>query len=153
VLALVAVVGVILLAAAAGLAMAWFLTGAVEAPPEQSPAQSAETEEDRYEYVEFGTVVANLAEGRATRYVKVNVTLQVPAEDATAVADLVDGDNKAVFQDWLLTYLSDKRLEEVSGGAALAKLRRDIQDGFNAVLAKHGEERVEGVLFTEFNIQ
>jgi flagellar basal body-associated protein FliL len=153
VLAFVAVVGVILLAAAAGLGVAWLLTGAVETPANQPQAQSTATEEDRYEYVEFGDIVANLAEGRATRYVKVNVTLQVPSEDAPAVRKLVDGEKKAVFQDWLLTYLSDKQLEEVTGGTALAKLRRDIQDGFNAVLAEHGEERVEGVLFTEFNIQ
>lgn len=152
-LAFVAVAGVILLAAAAGLGVAWLLTGAVGTPASQPQAQSKEADEARYDYVQFGDVVANLAEGRATRYVKVNLTLQVPSEDAPAVRRLVEGEKKAVFQDWLLSYLSDKQLEEVTGGTALAKLRRDIQDGFNAVLAEHGEERVEGVLFTEFNIQ
>ncbi len=115
--------------------------------------QGTEGEESRHTYISYGDAVANLSEGRLTRYVKVNITLQVPKEQAPEVRRLVEGGKKAVFQDWLLTYLSDKRLEEVKGGSALAKLRRDIKDGFNAILSEYGEARVEGVKFMEFNVQ
>ncbi len=151
--ALLAVTAVILVAAAAGLGAAWFLTGSMPARPPQAEGRTPDAEPGRFQYIEFGPVVANLAEGRLTRYVKVNVTLQVAKEDARGLSDVIKGEKKALFQDWLLSYLSDRQLEEVRGGAALARLRRDIQDGFNALLAEHGEQRIEGVLFTEFNIQ
>jgi flagellar basal body-associated protein FliL len=153
VFALLGLVAVIAVAAAAGLFAAWALTpSAGQAAGEDSPEQR-EAEQSRYAYLPFGVTVANLSEGRLTRYVKVNVTLQVEKEHEADVQSLIGGGKKAVFQDWLLAYLSDKQLDEVKGGASLAKLRRDIQDGFNSVLADYGDARVEGVLFTEFNIQ
>ncbi|MFO8008628.1 MAG: flagellar basal body-associated FliL family protein [Candidatus Brocadiia bacterium] len=150
--AIAAVAVVATVAGAFGLMVAWYLSSGGPAPPEQSGGGS-QTEQARYTYVPFGSTVANLSEGRLTRYVKVNVTLQVKQEQAEQVQRVIDGGKKALFQDWLLAYLSDKQLDEVKGGAALAKLRRDIQEGFNSILAEYGEGRVEGVLFTEFNVQ
>jgi flagellar basal body-associated protein FliL len=44
-------------------------------------------------------------------------------------------------------------LEEVEGAAAIRRLQREIQDGFNAILAETGDAKVDAVLFEEFNIQ
>ncbi len=143
----------VLVAAACGLLAAWALSQSTEGQKPEGDPQARESRDPRYDYVAFGSTVANLAEGRLTRYVKVNVTLQVRKEHSAGVVELVDGGKKAVFQDWLLAYMSDKQLDEVKGGSAQAKLRRDIQDGFNALLLEYGDYKIDGVLFTEFAIQ
>ncbi len=109
--------------------------------------------EQGFEFVPFGTLVANLSEERLTRYVKATITLKVPEQQAAQMQKLLDSGKKAVFQNWLLLYLSDRQTDDVRGGAALAKLQRDVQDGFNAILAEQGDLRVEEVLITECNIQ
>jgi flagellar basal body-associated protein FliL len=150
----VAAVVTIAVAAACGLLAAWALsTGSEQQAAAQPGAEQAPARDARYGYVPFGAAVANLSEGRLTRYVKVNLTLQVRNEHAAQLSELVGSGKKAIFQDWLLAYLSDKQLDEVKGGAAQAKLRRDIQDGFNSLLMDYGECRVDGILFTEFNVQ
>ena len=95
----------------------------------------------------------NLTEDRLTRYVKVNITLEVDPTKADAMTKLMTGPDKAVFRNWLITYLSDKQLQDVKGANAMNRLRREIQDGFNAILAERGDLKVERVLFEDFNVQ
>ncbi len=153
VLLVVLIVGaVIMVAAATGLVVARLLSGGPE-PQAPVSAQTPQSAQARYEYVPFGATVANLDEGRMTRYLKVNITLQVGKESSADLRSLIEGDKKAIFQDWLLAYLSDKQLDEVKGGAALTRLSRDIQDGFNKLLSEYGNCQIEGVLFTELNVQ
>ncbi len=152
-LVVLVVAAVVLVAGATGLVVARLISGAPGAPQVPVSAQTSQSDQARYEYVPFGSTVANLDEGRMTRYLKVNITLQVGKESSADIRNLIEGDKKAVFQDWLLAYLSDKQLDEVKGGAALTRLRRDIQDGFNKVLSEYGDHQIEGVLFTELNVQ
>ncbi len=121
--------------------------------PETPTSGDAPKAEDPGVFVSFGDVIANLAEDRLTRYVKVKITLQVNSDQASAIQKIMDGPQKAVFQNWLLTYLSDKQLQDVKGANAMNTLRREIQDGFNALLAAQGDYKVERVLFEEFNVQ
>lgn len=120
-----------------------------------SPPESEHRTPDKsgYEYVPFGTVVANLSEERLTRYLKATITLKVSKQGVAPLQQMLEGNRKAIFQDWLLLYLSDRQMDEVRGAAAVAKLQSDIQDGFNSILAEHGNVRVEDILFTELNIQ
>ena len=152
VLLLVAVV-VVAVCATGGLFIALSLTAPPETAAEEAAAAVEEDPEFKYDYVPFGVVVANLAEERLTRYAKLNLSLQVRSEHVSTVQALIGGSDKAVFQDWLLSYMSDKRLDDVKGAGALAMMREDILDGFNQILAEHGEAQIEGVLFTEFNVQ
>jgi len=144
----------VLVAAVCAAVVAFALTGG---PPqkEAGPAASGEapTPKDDSVFISFGEAFANLAEDRLTRYVKVNITLQVAPDNADAVQELIDGPKKAVFSNWLITYLSDKQLEDVKGANAMNRLRREIQDGFNAILAEQGQGKIERVLFEEFNVQ
>jgi flagellar basal body-associated protein FliL len=144
-------------AASGAVVLALALTGGPPAQPAQA-AQAAEQSdapkaEEQSVFVPFGDAIANLAEDRLTRYVKVNITLQVNAADAEAVQTLMAGPKKALFSNWLITYLSDKTLQDVKGANAMNALRREIQDGFNALLAQDGKCKVESVLFKEFNVQ
>jgi flagellar basal body-associated protein FliL len=146
-------VGAVLVAVALGLAAAYALTGSGTAGGASKPRPTAKDASGNFEYVPFGSTVVNLSGGRLTRYLQVNVTLKVPQGSGATVTELVEGE-KAAFKNWLITYLSDKRLDEVEGAAAIRRLQREIKDGFNVMLADRSEGlEVESVLFEEFNIQ
>ena len=150
---LVVAVGVIMAAVCAAV-LAFAVTGGTSQQNGEPAASSdAPRRQDEAVFVSFGEAFANLAEDRLTRYVKVNITLQVAPEQADTVQELISGPKKAVFSNWLITYLSDKQLEDVKGANAINRLRREILDGFNAILVEQGEGKVERVLFEEFNVQ
>jgi flagellar FliL protein len=145
---------VVLVAVGFGLGAAYLLTRpASSAPPPAGSAASADSGAADYEYVPFGTTVVNLAEGRLTRYLQVTLILKVSKSLAPAIRDRMTAE-KAVFQHWLITHLSDKKLEDVEGAAAITRVKREIEDGFNAILAEGGKpDKIDAVLFEEFNVQ
>ena len=61
--------------------------------------------------------------------------------------------NKTNLISWLLSFLADKRMDDIRGGTGQNRLRSEIQNHFNAVLFPSGHQMVRGVLFEEFNIQ
>jgi beta-lactamase regulating signal transducer with metallopeptidase domain/flagellar basal body-associated protein FliL len=103
-------------------------------------------------FIRFGPMVVNLNEPRMTRYLKINLALKASAEDGDVLARILAGERKAVFEDWIVTHLSELKLDDLRGPAAMIRLRRDILAGFNELLADDGV-KLEGVLFTEFNVQ
>ncbi|MEF8787725.1 MAG: flagellar basal body-associated FliL family protein, partial [Planctomycetota bacterium] len=108
---------------------------------------------EKHEFVKFGTAVVNLAEGKLTRYLKVTVVLEVQKKHAEEVRTVMEGNTRAVFQHWLISYLSDLKLEDVKGAQSLAKIRSRICDGFNKLLQENHSATVENVLFREFSVQ
>jgi flagellar basal body-associated protein FliL len=149
---LIAAVVVVLVAVALGLAAAYALSSKPAAPA-APPEASAQGAEPAHEYVPFGTTVVNLAGGRLTRYLQVTITLEVEKGLAPAVKEQMEA-REAVFKNWLITFLSDKQLEEVEGGASIRRLRREVQDGFNAILAEGAPgATIHDVYFEEFNVQ
>lgn len=148
----------ILLAMAMGVAVAYVLT---KGPPEpvQQGAEATDGAGEQgeglggYEFIPFGSTVVNLAGGRLTRYLQVAITLKVSKDAADAVRGQLEEGPKAVLKNWLLVHLSDKRIEDVEGGAAMQKLRREIEDGFNSILIENAGCKVDEVLFDEFNVQ
>lgn len=150
---LIAGVVVVLGSVGLGLGLAFVLTAGAKTPAQEAAVAQAAAASPEFEYVPFGSVVVNLSEGRLTRYLQVKTILKARPDCAQRLRERFDGGEKAIFQNWLITYLSDKRLDEVGGAAAIARLQREIQDGFNAILAQSGKDKVEAVLFEEFNIQ
>ncbi len=122
-----------------------------EQAAEKEKADKQDDAQDETVYVPFGDVVVNLNEPRLNRYMRVNISLEVRAEDADEITKLVE-QKKPLLKNWLIAYLSDKQLEEVRGAAALNRLSREIRDAFNRILVGD-EEKILGVLFEEFNIQ
>jgi len=108
---------------------------------------------DKHEFVKFGTAVVNLAEGKLTRYVKLTIVLEVEKEDAEKVKKIMEGNTRSVFQHWLISYLSDLKLEDVKGAQSISRIRSNICEGFNKLLQKNHSATVENVLFREFSVQ
>jgi len=52
--------------------------------------------------------------------------------------------NKVVLKSWLIGYLSDRSLTEVSGAAGINRLRREIEDQFNNLLFPDGARKIKG---------
>lgn len=151
-LAVVVAVGAMVLMAGAGglLAMHMSSDGGNQTTEEESaPGQ----EDPEMEYVEFGSVVVNLAEGRLTRYLKLSIVLEVNKEHAEQVNEIVDGGEKATVTNWLITYLSGLQLEDVKGSEGVESVRRRVEAGFEEVLAERDGAEIEKVFFEEFNVQ
>ena len=147
----------LLMAAGAAFLVASRLAGA-DAPAEAQPAEEGALAD--YVFVSFGaagdkessSIVVNLAEARLTRYLCVTITLQVHRDKADGIRKLVQNGKSSIFKDWLIAHLSDKTLEEVKGAQSIARLRREILDGFNGILAELGGPEVESVLFEDFYV-
>ncbi len=150
-------IGVGLVAGGVGFATPYILPESMRPAPkvEEAPPESAvplRAAQSRPAYIEFGEVVVNLDEGRLNRYLRVSMTLQVDELQQLEISQKVDA-SRAVLKSWLLSYLSDKDMEEIRGAAGQNRLRREIQDHFNTVLFPDGYDRIHEVLFQEFNIQ
>ena len=97
-------------------------------------------------------MVVNLNEARLTRYLRVKLILVVDIQQEKPIAELVQK-NKPILKNWLLTYLSDRSMEEVKGAPGINRLRREIQDQFNSMLFPDGSGQIRDVLFEEFVVQ
>ena len=118
--------------------------GSTPVPGQQAPA--------RVTFVPFGEIVVNLDEDRLNRYLRVSITLQLDEPFREEAEKLVEK-NRAILKSWLLSYLSDKGMDEIRGAAGQNRLRREIQDKFNSVLYPDGVDRIQDILFEEFNVQ
>lgn len=103
-------------------------------------------------FVSFGETVANLNDGRMTRYLRLGVTMQVDEAQVTAIEELYTK-REAVLKNWLLSHISDKSMDDIRGASGQNRLRREIQEQFNTVLFPDGIDRIQDVLFEEFNVQ
>lgn len=136
-----------LLSAVIGFAVPYFLLA------KGNPATANDTAKPpKPAFIPFGETVVNLDEGRLNRYLRINITVQVDEEKVEDLTKLVEK-RKAILKSWLLSYLSDKSMEEIRGAAGQNRLRREILEHFNAVLSDDGSDVVHDVLFEEFNIQ
>lgn len=150
------ILGVVALVVASGtgVVLARYLTSSAPAQAEnvETLEPDRKTEPDSA-FVPFGAVVVNLAEGRLTRYLKVNVTLRVEKPDKPALTKIMESGQKAVFKNWLITYLSGLKLNDVKGSEAVERLRKKICAGFNDLLANKSDAQIKEVFFEEFNVQ
>lgn len=126
--------------------------GAQAATPAEEQAVPLKGAQEHPGFIPFGEVVVNLDEGRLNRYLRVNLTLQVDEAQRLSVTERLES-RRSVLKNWLLSYLSDKDMEDIRGAAGQNRLRREIQNHFNSVLFPEGYDRIHEVLFEEFNIQ
>ncbi len=124
---------------------------AIKFLPANEPAQVTPAS-SRPAFIPFGESVVNLDEGRLTRYLRVNITLLVDEMDVQAITKDTEK-KKPILKSWLLSYLSSKGMEDIRGEAGQNRVRREIHDYFNSVLFPDGEDKIQDVLFEEFNIQ
>ena len=103
-------------------------------------------------FVPFGEVVVNLSEERLTRYLRVKLVLLIDGNHEKAYTEKIMK-SKAILKSWLISHLRDKSLKEVSGGAGVNRLRREILEEFNVLLGGGESDMVQDVLFEECVIQ
>ena len=103
-------------------------------------------------FVKFGEVVANINEGRMTRYLRLNITLQTKGSDEERVTADVES-RRAILRNWLLGFLSSLQMEDLRGSIGQNRIRREIQNQFNDLLSPDGIDVVQDILFEEFTIQ
>ncbi len=105
-------------------------------------------------FLEFGDVVVNLNEGRLNRYLRLKITLKIASglQEEDVIKQQVES-NKAFLTSWLLAHLADMSMDDVRGAAGQNRIRREIQDEFNAVLFPDGKTQIEDVFFLEFSVQ
>jgi len=138
---------VAVLSAGAGGALPWLL-----AHHEPADKKSAERETLRPTIVAFDTVIVNLGEERLTRYLRVKPLLVVDEAEVKEATELLTR-QKPFLKSWLIGYLSDQSLLEVSRNVGSNRIRREIRDQFNAILYPDGSERIHDILFDEFVVQ
>ncbi len=103
-------------------------------------------------FIPFGEVVVNLDEGRLNRYLRLSITLQVDDVHQKEVTTGVET-NRSILRNWLISYLSDKQMDDIRGAAGQNRLRREIQNQYNLILSPDGFEKIKDVLFEEFTVQ
>ena len=103
-------------------------------------------------FITFGRTVVNLNDPALTRYLSLEVTIQADGPDEEDVKTALES-RKPILQTWLTSHLADKTLEDIRGKVGVNRLRREIQDNFNALLFTDGRERIQDILFEEFHVQ
>lgn len=144
---LLVVVG--LASAAAGASAPFLVAGGGKSSSGKDAEQDANV---KPAFVTFGEVQVNLAEERMTRFIRVKLILVADTTHEKQVSDAVTK-SKAILKNWLISYLSDKSIRDVTGGAGVNRSRREIQDQFNSVLFPDGSEKIRDVLFEEYIVQ
>src|SRR5262249_32968649 len=140
---------VALVAAAAGASAPFLAAGGSKGNSAKETEQEANA---KPAFVTFGEVQVNLAEERMTRFIRGELILVADTVHEKQVSDAVTK-SKAILKNWLISYLSDKSIRDVTGGAGVNRSRREIQDQFNSVLFPDGSEKIRDVLFEEYIVQ
>ena len=103
-------------------------------------------------FITFDETVVNLNSDRLNRYLRIGITLQIQADEEEFVTEQLEM-KKAILRSWLISYLADVSMEDIRGAAGQNRLRREIQDHFNSTLFEDGYDRIQDILFEEFNVQ
>jgi flagellar basal body-associated protein FliL len=139
-------VALAVVAAGSGVALPWVLPLHGHAPAKKEHVGAKPV------VVPFGDVVVNLGEERLTRYLRVKLLLVVEDAEEKEITELLVK-QKAFMKSWLIGYLSDQSLAEVSRAAGVNRIRREVRDQFNAMLFPDGAEKIYEILFDEFVVQ
>ncbi len=138
-----------IIAAGAGASLPWTLPRRSGDP---GAAKKSETPKAKQEAIPFGDIVVNLGEDRLNRFLRAKIMVAVEEHDAKEVTEMLT-QQKAFLKSWLIGYLSDQSIADVTRKAGVNRLRREIREEFNARLFPNGEELIVDVLFDEFVVQ
>ena len=141
-----------IIAIGAGVAVPIFILPMLKATEAAKHAEGKYKPTGKRAYVPFGDVVVNLNEDRLQRFLRVKLLLVVDEGFEKQLIELV-AKIKPELKNWLIAYLSDKSLHDVTGAAGVNKLRREIWAKFNSEMFPDGSEDIQDVIFEEFNIQ
>ncbi len=98
--------------------------------------------------VPMESIVVNLGKVDSKRYLRVIISLEVNSGETEQTIK----DNKVVFRDKLVSYLSSKSISEISTQDSQLKLRTDIKNILNGELLD-SDDAIMKVYFSDFIIQ
>ncbi|MGR3176396.1 MAG: flagellar basal body-associated FliL family protein [Candidatus Scalindua sp.] len=97
--------------------------------------------------VPMDSIVVNLGSVDSRRYLRVIVSLEVNnSETEKAIKE-----NKIIFRDKLVSYLSTKDAKAIGTQESLIKLRSEIKDNLNKLLGS--DKAIRQVYFSDFIVQ
>lgn len=104
------------------------------------------------QFMQVGRLVVNLNEQTLTKYLTLDVVAQAEGKDAATVKSAIES-RMPILRTWMTSHLADKSVDDLRGKVGINRLRREMQDQFNALLFDDGHERVTDILFEEFHIE
>ncbi|HVP63097.1 MAG TPA: flagellar basal body-associated FliL family protein [Myxococcaceae bacterium] len=133
----------------AGLLVAFFLRGSgSHAPEPATPANGAAAESavGSGPTVRLGDFTVRLRNPEADRYVRVAFELEVPSEK-----EKVELANRGPqTRDAVISYLSDRTVDDMRGGEALERIKKELLRRLNEVVPA---ARIRALYVTEFVVQ
>ncbi len=127
------------------------LTGPA-APGTAPPAAVKPNTVEDVEFIDFDEIVAVLGKSKFSRYLKLNLTVQV-AKSQRSVVEKKIAQRTAVLRNRIISHIAEITEEDLAGQHGHNQLRRHIHTIFNEALFDDGIERIQDVLFREFQVQ
>jgi flagellar basal body-associated protein FliL len=103
-------------------------------------------------YIDFPELVAVLGKSKFSRYLKIDISLQVASKDQAEVEEKMTH-RSAVLRNRIISHIAEITEEDLAGQHGYNQLRREIHGFFNELLFDDGIERIQDVLFREFQVQ
>ncbi len=122
--------------------------GSIDEPPKIIPV----SRRDEVDYIDMPEIVAVLGKARFSRYLRINISLQINQKDRLLVEKLIVA-RDAVLRDRVLALVAELREEELGGRHGNNQIRRRLHHIFNELLFDDGIERIQDILFRDFQIQ
>ena len=97
--------------------------------------------------VPMDSIVVNLGSVDSRRYLRVIVSLEVDNSET----EIAIKENKIIFRDKLVSYLSTKDAKAIGTQESLIKLRSEIKDNLNKLLGS--DKAIRQVYFSDFIVQ
>ncbi|HMO12952.1 MAG TPA: flagellar basal body-associated FliL family protein [Pirellulaceae bacterium] len=107
---------------------------------------------EEVEFIDFPEIVAVLGKSNFSRYLKMNLSLQVPRSQKSTVEKRMLS-RTAVLRNRIISHIAEITEEDLAGQHGHNQLRRQIHGFFNEILFDDGIERIQEVLFREFQVQ
>lgn len=144
---------VMVVSIAGGAAAPIVISGMGSGSDEKNNGKIAELEpEKEIEFIDFKEVTVNLNEARHSRYLRLNIALQVGKSQKSKVETQLAA-KIPILLNWIQLHLGEKSTEELNGRYGKGLVRREILDKFNDVLFDDGLERIQDILIIDWNVQ
>lgn len=122
------------------------------AAPTEAEVMDEPDLEEEVDFIQFDEVTVNLDEARFARFLRIKFSLQVAKSQKAEIEEMVKA-KSVVFKNWIQIQLSEKSTEDLKGRYGRNGIRRELLDFFNKVLFEDGVERIQDILFDEFQVQ
>lgn len=127
--------------------------GAAQEDPEAQTDDAVPDDGETWFYKDFESVVANLNDPGAMRYVRATLTFEISSAAPQSSTKELFKDKAPILTNWLTIYLASLSLEDIRGDRNLKRIQIQILDAFNEQLFPNQKPKIKHILFKEFAIQ